>query len=152
MTLHDAHRVGQPLRTHRIADPPPRHGVRLRHAVDGDEAAVVDVLAGKLVGVRPALPIEDELVIDVVGDEPDALALAELHQLGDDPAQVLDRLNAEAAAASADREWTQDELMAKGQQVYATNCAACHQPNGQGLPPAFPAIAGSAIATGDPAA
>jgi cytochrome c oxidase subunit 2 len=59
---------------------------------------------------------------------------------------------ADAEAASAEREWTQDELMAKGEQVYNTNCGACHQPNGQGLPPAFPAIAGSAIATGDPAA
>lgn len=56
---------------------------------------------------------------------------------------------AEAAAASADREWTKDELMAKGEQVYATNCAACHQANGQGVPPAFPAIAGSPVATGD---
>jgi len=59
---------------------------------------------------------------------------------------------AEAAAASADREWTRDELMAKGEQVYNTSCAACHQPNGQGLPPTFPAIAGSALATGDAAA
>jgi len=59
---------------------------------------------------------------------------------------------AEAAAASADREWTTEELVAKGEQVYATNCAACHQANGQGVPPAFPALAGSAIATGDPAA
>ncbi|WP_334223791.1 cytochrome c oxidase subunit II [Thiosocius teredinicola] len=59
---------------------------------------------------------------------------------------------AEAAAASADREWTKEELMAKGEQVYTTNCAACHQPNGQGVPPAFPALAGSAIATGDAAA
>lgn len=41
--------------------------------------------------------------------------------------------------------------MAKGEQVYATNCAACHQANGQGLPPAFPAIAGSAIAVGEEA-
>ncbi|MCB1802937.1 MAG: cytochrome c oxidase subunit II [Gammaproteobacteria bacterium] len=59
---------------------------------------------------------------------------------------------ADEAAASADREWTRDELMAKGQQVYNTTCMACHQANGQGLPPAFPAIAGSPIATGDPAA
>ena len=58
---------------------------------------------------------------------------------------------AAAAAASSDREWTKDELMAKGEQVYAANCAACHQANGQGLPPAFPSIKGSAIATGDPA-
>ena len=59
--------------------------------------------------------------------------------------------DAAAAAASADREWTKEELMAKGEQVYQSNCAACHQANGQGLPPAFPPIKGSAIATGDPA-
>jgi cytochrome c oxidase subunit 2 len=56
------------------------------------------------------------------------------------------------AAAAADREWSKDELMAKGEQVYATNCAACHQVGGQGVPPAFPALAGSAIAIGDAAA
>jgi cytochrome c oxidase subunit 2 len=49
-------------------------------------------------------------------------------------------------ANSADREWTKAELMAKGEAVYKTSCAACHQPNGQGLPPVFPALAGSAIA------
>lgn len=52
------------------------------------------------------------------------------------------------AASGADREWTMDELMARGEQVYGTFCAACHQPNGQGIPPAFPALAGGAIATG----
>ncbi|WP_156504536.1 cytochrome c, partial [Oleiphilus sp. HI0066] len=31
--------------------------------------------------------------------------------------------------------------------VYATNCAACHQPNGQGIPPAFPSLVGTEIAT-----
>ncbi len=56
---------------------------------------------------------------------------------------------ARAVEASAEREWNMDELMAKGEQVYTTNCAACHQANGQGLPPAFPPIAGSAIASGD---
>ena len=56
-------------------------------------------------------------------------------------------------ANSADRVWTKDELMAKGEAVYKTNCAACHQPNGQGLPPVFPALAGSAMAIAeDPAA
>ncbi len=58
---------------------------------------------------------------------------------------------ADAAAASADREWTKDELMARGEKVYATNCAACHQANGAGIPGAFPALAGSALATGDAA-
>jgi cytochrome c oxidase subunit 2 len=58
---------------------------------------------------------------------------------------------AQVETASADRDWTMDELMAKGETVYATNCAACHQANGQGIPPAFPAIAGSAIANGEEA-
>jgi len=53
-----------------------------------------------------------------------------------------------AAAAGVDRTWTREELMERGQQIYNNICAACHQPNGQGLPPAFPALAGSAIATG----
>ena len=38
--------------------------------------------------------------------------------------------------------------MAKGEQVYAANCVACHQATGKGMPPAFPALAGSKIATG----
>jgi len=46
------------------------------------------------------------------------------------------------------KEWTHDELMVKGEEVYGRTCAVCHQPNGQGLPPAFPALAGSAVATG----
>lgn len=52
------------------------------------------------------------------------------------------------AASGADREWTGDELVTRGEQVYGTFCVACHQSGGQGLPPAFPALAGSAIATG----
>jgi len=46
------------------------------------------------------------------------------------------------------REWTMDELMKRGEQVYANQCATCHQPDGQGLAPAFPALAGSPVATG----
>ncbi len=56
---------------------------------------------------------------------------------------------AQAAEASSDKQWSLDELMEKGQVAYNTNCLACHQANGQGLPPAFPAIAASPIATGD---
>ena len=52
------------------------------------------------------------------------------------------------AAQAALRDWTADELMARGEEIYITACAACHQQNGQGLLPAFPAITGSPIATG----
>ncbi len=52
------------------------------------------------------------------------------------------------AAAGANREWTMAELMERGEAVYRSSCTACHQANGQGLPPAFPALTGSPITTG----
>jgi cytochrome c oxidase subunit II len=55
---------------------------------------------------------------------------------------------AKAAAELAKLTFTLEEQMARGETVYNTNCAACHQTNGAGLPPAFPALKGSAIATG----
>jgi cytochrome c oxidase subunit 2 len=55
---------------------------------------------------------------------------------------------AAAGAAGADKEWTKEDLLAKGKTVYEKNCAVCHQANGAGLPPAFPAITGSKIALG----
>jgi cytochrome c oxidase subunit 2 len=62
----------------------------------------------------------------------------------------LDKKKAEQAAAAggADRAWSKDELLAKGQDVYGKVCAACHQPDGQGLPPAFPALSGSKLVNG----
>jgi cytochrome c oxidase subunit II len=56
--------------------------------------------------------------------------------------------SAAAAAADSDREFSMDELMARGEKVYAGNCAACHQANGEGIPGAFPALKGGAITTG----
>ena len=55
---------------------------------------------------------------------------------------------AEAEAASATQTWTMDDLMAKGEAVYNTNCSACHQASGAGIPGVFPAITGSAYAAG----
>jgi cytochrome c oxidase subunit 2 len=55
---------------------------------------------------------------------------------------------AAAAEASMDKDWTMEELMEKGQASYNTKCASCHQITGKGLPPAFPGLAGSAIAIG----
>ena len=42
-----------------------------------------------------------------------------------------------------------EELMSTGEQVYLRACAACHMPNGQGLPGVFPALAGSEMALND---
>ncbi|HEY8354716.1 MAG TPA: cytochrome c oxidase subunit II [Methylophilaceae bacterium] len=53
-----------------------------------------------------------------------------------------------AASAGAEKEWTMEELVAHGKQVYEKNCAVCHMANGQGMPPAFPPLTGSAIVAG----
>lgn len=50
-------------------------------------------------------------------------------------------------AAGSDKEWTKEDLIANGKTVYEKNCAVCHQVTGAGLPPAFPALTGSKIAT-----
>jgi len=55
---------------------------------------------------------------------------------------------AAAAEAGIDKEWGKDELMEKGQSAYNTKCGACLKITGKGLPPAFPALAGSPVATG----
>ena len=59
------------------------------------------------------------------------------------------KAEAAAVAASAEQEWSMQDLLAKGESVYAGNCAACHGPTGAGIRGVFPAIANSPIATGD---
>ncbi len=90
-------------------------------------------LCGKDHGFMP-------VVVEVVSAEKYAVWVAaqkkEMAAAADDPAKV----------------WKLDELMARGEKVYTANCAACHQPNGAGLPPAFPALDGSKIAKGPKAA
>ena len=48
-------------------------------------------------------------------------------------------------AELTEKEWSLAELTERGEGVYQKNCVACHQENGQGLPPVFPALAGSEI-------
>ena len=56
------------------------------------------------------------------------------------------------AAADTGEDYTKvhtlTDLKAAGEKVYATNCVACHQANGKGLPPAFPALSGSKVVLG----
>jgi len=52
------------------------------------------------------------------------------------------------ASAGSDKEWTKEDLVANGKNVYEKNCAVCHQITGAGLPPAFPPLTGSKIANG----
>ncbi|TGN39430.1 cytochrome c oxidase subunit II [Marinobacter confluentis] len=56
---------------------------------------------------------------------------------------------AQAEAELTEKDWTMAELMERGEKAYASACAACHQPDGTGAPPAFPALKGSQMALED---
>ena len=86
-------------------------------------------LCGKDHGFMP-------VVVEVVSDEKYAAWVADQKQ--------------QMAAATDDpnKIWKLDELVARGEKVYTANCASCHQANGQGLPPVFPALDGSKIVKG----
>jgi cytochrome c oxidase subunit 2 len=53
-----------------------------------------------------------------------------------------------AAADDPTKVWTADELKARGEKVYASNCVTCHQANGKGVPGTFPALDGDAVVLG----
>jgi len=86
-------------------------------------------LCGKEHGFMP-------IVVNVLSAEKYAAWVNErkekMAKLGDDP----------------NKSWTLDELKARGEKVFAQNCAACHQANGMGVPGAFPALSGSGIVNG----
>jgi cytochrome c oxidase subunit 2 len=79
------------------------------------------------------------IVVDVVSKE-------KFDTWVDDQKQVM--LASAAEASNVDKTWSKEDLMEKGQGLYNSKCGACHQINGKGLPPAFPALAGSPVATG----
>ena len=51
-------------------------------------------------------------------------------------------------ASTIGKEWTFDELMVRGEEVYERSCAACHQSDGNGIPGVFPALKDRPIALG----
>jgi cytochrome c oxidase, subunit II len=62
--------------------------------------------------------------------------------------QWVAQQKAAKATDLASEEWDIEQLMSRGETVYNSNCAACHQSNGEGIPEMVPAIKGSAVATG----
>ena len=55
-----------------------------------------------------------------------------------------------AQADDPNKQWALPDLVARGEKVYAANCAACHRPDGKGAGP-IKALDGSAIVVGDSA-
>ncbi|RAR61945.1 cytochrome c oxidase subunit 2 [Paraburkholderia unamae] len=75
------------------------------------------------------------VVVEVLSDE--------------DYAKWVQTQKAKMAAANDDpnKTYTLAELKERGEKVYASNCAVCHQPTGKGAG-AFPALDGSKVANG----
>lgn len=53
-----------------------------------------------------------------------------------------------AKTTSASQKLTMEMQMQKGEQIYNTTCAVCHQPSGEGLPPTYPALKQSPLTKG----
>jgi cytochrome c oxidase subunit II len=54
----------------------------------------------------------------------------------------------QASVEDANRQWSEQELVARGEKAYAQHCQVCHQPNGQGVPNTFPPLVGSKVVEG----
>lgn len=59
-------------------------------------------------------------------------------------------LNMQQHHAKASQKLTRRALMKLGHQKYREVCAACHRPDGKGIPPLYPALKGSSVAVGHP--
>lgn len=61
---------------------------------------------------------------------------------------ALQKEKAAAESAGATKTWSKDDLMSKGKTAFAGICAACHGPEGKGIPGVFPALDGSKVVNG----
>ncbi len=61
----------------------------------------------------------------------------------------LSEKKAEAAKVRelTSKDWTLEELNQRGEAVYGKVCAACHMPNGEGMPPVFPGLKNTPMTT-----
>ncbi|OAM90052.1 cytochrome c [Termitidicoccus mucosus] len=67
------------------------------------------------------------------------------------PAVVLQRhLYPPAPAVAANEAPLPADPLLRGKRIFAQTCAACHQPDGRGMPGVFPPLAGSDYLLSDP--
>jgi len=69
-------------------------------------------------------------------------------QEGFDKWVAQQRATKKAAATTVATKMTKAVLMKEGKKVYLSSCSVCHKPQGEGMPPAFPALKGGKITTG----
>ncbi len=68
-------------------------------------------------------------------------------RFSDKPSASVNVTSAESKPAAGAKA-SLDDLVKKGSSVYEKNCQSCHQKDGSGMPPMFPALKGSPVATG----
>lgn len=83
------------------------------------------------------------IVVQAVSDE-------DFQNWVDQQPKVPDPYAPPTANAAALAPLTMTQLMTMGKQKYEQVCMACHQSNGKGIPPMYPALQGSSVATGQP--
>jgi cytochrome c oxidase subunit 2 len=83
------------------------------------------------------------IVVKAVSDE-------EFKQWVNEQTQVEDKYAASVNQAAEQKTMTRSELMHLGKEKYNAICAPCHQSNGTGLPPLYPALKNSSVAVGHP--
>lgn len=64
--------------------------------------------------------------------------------------KVEDKYAATQTQSNAQKTMTRAELMKLGKDQYDLICSACHQANGKGIPPLYPALKNSSVAIGKP--
>jgi cytochrome c oxidase subunit 2 len=57
---------------------------------------------------------------------------------------------AQKTAEPTEQNLSRNALMKLGKEQYQKVCAACHRPDGKGIPPLYPALKGSSVAVGHP--
>lgn len=111
-----------------------------------DQAVVSDEPAGM---ESPQSTVADASSAETPQDE-EAELMAESDNDDADNASVE---TAEAATVeqteSSESDWSMERLMTRGEEVYNTQCLACHKIDGSGMPPAFPSLIDSDIVSGD---
>ncbi|MDA9764620.1 MAG: cytochrome c [Opitutales bacterium] len=120
-----------------------------------EDSDLVSLNDKKTVGVPQILGIFSCVIVVAV-----ALLYFKSNHGGFDPANYLEKksISAEFETIAADLkeqgggivEVAADDPIALGEKIYMTNCMACHQVTGQGMPGAFPPLAGSDWAGKDP--
>lgn len=95
---------------------------------------------GEEVAAAAAAPTATDAVVDAPAAAPAEAAPAAAEAA---PVEVAAATPAPAPAAAAAA-----PAADAGKKLYLGNCAACHQATGAGLPPTFPALTGSKVATG----